>query len=261
MAPNVRLTLCAVALGVALMGGCGGQPEQGPATQDGGDNSSISVRSVLPRLVAERPVIDISGSPADERQTLAATDEDDPFRLCGTTPDIWLLDEWTNSDPYRLSELRGRVVVVRFFDIKSEGCERSMRAMQQLHEEFAGRPVMFLGVQRTTESEPSVEWSVVKDRFERWGVTFPVARDKHGITLHRWWLRYFHHVPHTPAFVIGPDGRIVHVQPGPEFHPSDDVMFALCNRDYLAVHDAIQSALPRDVVRSTYATDAVADVP
>lgn len=261
MAPKIRLMFLAVALGTALLGGCGGQPQPGPATQDGGDESSISVRSVLPHLVSERPIIEVGANQADDLQSLAVTDQDDPFCLRGTTPDIWLLDGWTNSEPYRLSELRGRVVVVRFFDVNSEGCERSMRAMQRLHEEFVGRPVMFLGVYRTTESEANVEWPVVKEEIKRWGITFPVARDKHGITLHRWWLRYFHHVPHTPTFVLGPDGRIVHVQPGPEFCPSDDMMFALCNQDFLAVRDAIQSALPRDVARHTNGTDAVADVP
>jgi peroxiredoxin len=257
--------LLTIALGcfAAALTGCGWESHPAVQAADESDPStSISVHSPLPYLISPNSADLGSGDSEDDgARGLLYPPQENAFRMEGGTPDAWLFDEWAHSDPVRLSDLRGKVVVVRFFDLDSEACERSMKAMQQLHQEFQGQSVMFVGVYRTSSYGRGAEWQTVLDQLAQWGVTFPVARDKRGITLDRWWLRYFQNVPHTPAFVIGSDGRMVHVQPGPEFHPSEDLMFALCNQDYLAFRDAIQTALPQDVARRSTGTDAVADVP
>jgi len=176
---------------------------------------------------------------------------DDAFRMSGKMPMVWRVTEWANSEPIRWSDLRGKVVFVRFFKLDSKACERTMPAMQQLYEEFRDRPVLFIGLYHSGNDDRGPEWDTVVDQTRAWGVTFPIARDEGHVTLSRWWLDYFDLVPDTPSFVIGPDGRIVYVHPGPEFHPSDDLMFALCERDFQTIRLAIQTALPQDVAHRT----------
>ena len=262
MYPPFRLVLGPVVCAV-VAAGCGWeQHAPSPGVGDSDNRSSISVRSVPPYGTPDLPG-DEEAEGLETGRGTAASDlsQENAFYLVGTTADIWRVDDWAGGDPVRWTDLRGKVVVVRFFDIDSEACERSMKALQQLHEEFAGRPVMFVGIHRTSESDRGPEWQTVVDQVRQWGVTFPVARDKHGATLQRWWLRYLYNMPQTPAFVIGPDGRIAYVQPGPEFYPSEDLMFALCNRDFLAVRQAVQAVLPQEVARRSAGTEAVADVP
>ena len=55
-------------------------------------------------------------------------------------------------------------------------------------------------------------------------------------------------LPRNPKWTVV-DGRIVYVHPGPEFHPSEELLFALCDRDYRTMRLAIQTALPRDVAQ------------
>jgi hypothetical protein len=109
--------------------------------------------------------------------------------------------------------------------------------------------VVFIGILRTERRDPGPPWEQVVRRVRDWGVTFPITRDDRGITLSRWWFDYFDHVPDTPTFVLGPRGRIAYVHPGPEFFPTDDLMFALCDRDYRAIELAIRTSLPQDVAR------------
>jgi len=76
-----------------------------------------------------------------------------------------------------------------------------------------------------------------------WGVTFPVALDREWRTLRAWWLKGSPRNATSVTFVIGKDGRIAFVHPGPEFYASDDPAKARQDGDYRAVRAAIARAL------------------
>jgi peroxiredoxin len=80
---------------------------------------------------------------------------------------------------------------------------------------------------------------------KKWNVTFPLAFDRDWKTLRSWWLDGSHRHATSCTFVIGKDGRIIHVHPGPVFHPSDKPEETAENRDFLALHSAIRSELAR----------------
>ena len=58
----------------------------------------------------------------------------------------WQLVEWDGAAPRRLEQLRGQVVVVRFWTNTCPYCARSLPALQQLADELRGRPVQFVGI-------------------------------------------------------------------------------------------------------------------
>lgn len=237
--PHVWRYAC-VMVCAALLSGCG--RDDGATSQTGHDPGSVSVHSWPPGAYTDGQNVGRTAADA-----MVNGDSDNPFHLVGAVPEVWSLDQWADGEAISWNELRGKVVVVRFFELDSEPCRRTMQAMQQLHEEFRDCPVMFVGVLRTTRRDRGPAWNDVVRQVRQRGITFPIARDNRGVTLEQWWLRYFENVPRTPTFVIGPDGRIAHVQPGPEFHPNDDLMFALCDRDFRDIRLAIQVALPQDV--------------
>lgn len=171
----------------------------------------------------------------------------DGSELIGTRVPVWQLGDWQNSEPLTLAGLRGRVVVVRFW--MSPGCpfcEKSMPALQVLAEEFADQAVTIVGAYHAKPVGSVADLSEPSKVAQAWGVTFPIAFDRKWKTLRSWWLDGKHHRHATSVtFVIGKDGRIVHIHPGPVFHPSDDPAEAQQNRDYLALRAAIVRAVGR----------------
>lgn len=168
----------------------------------------------------------------------------DGSELLGRRLEKWQLTDWVGGGPLRLSELRGRVVVVRFWT--SPGCpfcEKTLPALQELAAELEGEPVTFVGAYHAKPADSVRDMKEPAAVAEGWGVRFPIAMDREWKTLRAWWLDTGHRHATSVTFVIGKAGEIVHIHPGPVFHPSDDPSEAEKDRDYRAVRAAIRRAL------------------
>ena len=169
----------------------------------------------------------------------------DGSELIGVTPAAWQLSDWQNSRPLTLTGLRGRVVVVRFWT--SGGCpycEKSMPALEALSHELRGKAVTFIGAFHDKPAGSRPDMTEALELAGKWGVTFPLAFDRNWRTLRSWWLDAGHHRHATSfTFVIGKDGTIAHVHPGPVYYPSEDPAAADENRDFQALRKAILTAL------------------
>lgn len=168
----------------------------------------------------------------------------DGGELVGQLAPEWSFVEWVNGPRRSLAELRGRVVLVRFWTAPAcPHCRKTMPALQALAVELADQPVTFVGA---FHSKPEGRTSLAEavDVANGWGVKFPIAFDQEWKTLRTWWLTGKAHRHATSAtFVVGKDGRFVHVHPGPVFFPSDDPAHARPNQDYLVVRAAVVEAL------------------
>ena len=107
-----------------------------------------------------------------------------------------------------------------------------MAALNTLADDFRNDPVVFVGIFLTRESIADNPWEAAQALAQDWEITFPIAADES--TLITWWRTRYDHLPSTPTFVIGPEGRIVHLHPGPELFPSGEVADKICNEDYRA---------------------------
>src|SRR5262249_59430975 len=58
----------------------------------------------------------------------------------------WRLADWSGSEPLDLEDLRGRVVVVRFWTDGCPYCARTLPALGALAEEFRDRPLTSVGL-------------------------------------------------------------------------------------------------------------------
>ena len=166
--------------------------------------------------------------------------------LVGAKAKEWIAGpEWAHSKPLRLEDLRGRVVVVRFWTDTCPYCAKSLPAMQQLAEEFVGRPVTFVGLYQSKPRGSERPWRDAVARARRLGVKFPIAYDHDWRTLRSWWLDGRRRAATSASFVIAPDGTIAHVHPGPVFFPSSDPTHARQNADFKAIRRAIEQHLPQ----------------
>jgi peroxiredoxin len=162
----------------------------------------------------------------------------------GQTASPWQLVEWDGAAPRSLEQLRGQVVVVRFWTNTCPYCARSLPALQQLADELRGRPVQFVGVYHSKPRGSERPWKEAVAKARELGLTMPLAYDREWKTVSSWWLDGRERVPTSPTFVIDAEGRIVHVHPGPELHPSSEPDHQECDRDFQALRRAVLKALP-----------------
>jgi thiol-disulfide isomerase/thioredoxin len=167
----------------------------------------------------------------------------DDHALIGTTPPEWTFSDWVGSPPLTLRQLRGRVVVVRFWTRGCEFCDKSMPALQQLATELRSQPVTIIGAFHSKPANAVTDMSAAAKTAKGWGVTFPLAFDREWRTLRAWYLDGKHRHATSVTFVFGKDGKVVHVHPGPVYFPSSAPSDAAENRDFLALRAAIQTAL------------------
>ncbi len=170
-------------------------------------------------------------------------DRTDGQELVGTELPEWQLSDWSGSEPLRLRDLAGKVVLVRFWTTECPYCEKTMPALEALWRELKGQPVVFVGAfhDKPVGSHPDMKRA--REAAAIWNVTFPIAFDRGWKTLNRWWWKTGQRRATSATFVIGKDGKVVFVHPGPMYYPSDDPSEADQNRDYAAIKQAIARAL------------------
>jgi len=143
---------------------------------------------------------------------------DDP--LVGTKPPEWTTKDWHNSPPLTLRELRGRVVLVRFFmGTACPYCSATAPSLKKLHHEYAPRGLVVVGLYHHRDDGALVPGQL-DGYVKSYGFDFPVARDPEWKTLDRWWLTRDREFT-SATFILDREGVVRGVHPGPRFEPGD----------------------------------------
>ncbi|MBL4689140.1 MAG: TlpA family protein disulfide reductase [Nannocystaceae bacterium] len=155
----------------------------------------------------------------------------------------WEVAAWANTPPLTLAELRGQVVVVRFWTDTCPFCEASMPALAGLAEQFADQPVVFVGLYHAKPRNRVGAWRAAQKVAKDWGVAFPIGHDADWAMLRSWWLSTGDRSATSATIVLGTQGEVIHVHPGPVYFPSDDEQYAQENQDFVALRDAISRGI------------------
>lgn len=213
--------------------------------------SEESAPAAVSVAAAARPTSQLAemGYYGDDEARTSPGDKDCPGaakgdELIGTEPAEWQFTEWANTSEASMSlqDLRGRVVVVRFWTTGCPFCEKTMPALQRLSEELRDQPVTVVGAFHAKPESSQRDLGKPLEVTRSWGVTFPIAIDREWRTLRSWWLDSAHRHATSVTFVIGKDGRVAHIHPGPEYYPTDDPSDIRANADYLALRAAVVAA-------------------
>ncbi len=150
---------------------------------------------------------------------LQAAAPEDPV---GTTPPEWAVEEWINSPPLKLSDLRGKVVLVRWWTgPQCSFCTDSAPVLQGWWNGLRERGLVVAGMYHHKASTP-LDRAHVEAQVKRLGFTFPVATDPGWRTLRAWWLEGRKRDFTSVSFLIGRDGKIAHVHSGGTIDPADE---------------------------------------
>lgn len=153
--------------------------------------------------------------------------------------------QWIQGEPRRLEDLRGQVVLVRFWTDTCPFCEASAPGLSQLHAQYAGRGLVVLGLFHPKPRGSVVEAEAIAARAKELGMGFAIASDGRWDTLARWWLDAgtSERAATSVSFLIDAKGEVRWIHPGPEFHPDGPADHAQCRKDFVDAQRAIEQLL------------------
>ena len=117
-------------------------------------------------------------------------------------PELVGIAGWINTEPFRLADLRGKVVLVDIWTYSCVNCIRTLPYLKEWHNKYADQDLVIVGVHAPEfEFEKSLE--NVEMAVLRYGIEYPVVQDNDMET----WRAYNNRV--WPAkYLIGADGSI-----------------------------------------------------
>lgn len=156
-------------------------------------------------------------------------------------------EAWLNSEPLTLEDLRGRVVLVRWWTDTCPFCASSAPALRALDEEYSSRGLTLVGVfhPKAGRDDPldveRVRRAVATRQFR-----FPVAVDWdwRNHTLKEWWRTGPKRPATSVTFLLDKRGVIRFVHPGMEYHDADgQAGHEVCADDMANLRAAIERLL------------------
>lgn len=129
---------------------------------------------------------------------------DNPFSNSPVAPELIAGGAWFNSEPLRISELRGKVVLVDFWTYTCINCIRTLPYLKDWNEKYKDKGLVIIGV-HTPEFEFEKNPENVEKALRDYGLTYPVMQDNDYATWNAYSNRYW------PAkYLIDKNGKIVY---------------------------------------------------
>ena len=123
-------------------------------------------------------------------------------------PEIVSGAAWLNAPPLKISDLRGKVVLIDFWTYSCINCVRTLSALKQWDAQYRDKGLVIIGV-HTPEFAFEQKLENVKTAIEKYGIRYPVVLDNDLAT----WRAFDNH--YWPAhYLIDKEGRVVYTHFG-----------------------------------------------
>lgn len=113
-------------------------------------------------------------------------------------------EDWLNGGPLRMADLKGKVVLIDFWEYTCVNCIRTFPYLLEWHRRYAEHGLVIVGI-HTPEFAFAKDRANVEAAIERFGFGWPVLQDNEkknwSAYANRFWPR---------KFVIDPTGRVVY---------------------------------------------------
>jgi len=173
----------------------------------------------------------------------APPDADSPAELMDRPARAWTFDRWVGSAPLTLASLRGKVVLMRWFNTDCRYCAHTLPGLETLRTRYGSQGLVVVGVFHPKPIHP-VSDAFVRRASHELGFHGPVAVDERWTTLERWWLDGHPERNWTSvSFLIDREGQVRWAQGGGEYYPSADPRHARCDATYAELERTIRRLL------------------
>jgi len=158
--------------------------------------------------------------------------------LIGTHPNELQVEHWINSKPLTLKDLKGKVVLTRWWTAPDcPFCSASSTALNDWYEKYRDQDFVVIGLYHHKKSSPisveQVKNYVLNFRFE-----FPVAIDTSWLTLKQWWVEGQKRDWTSVSFLLDRNGVIRHIHQGGSYIKGD--------KEYQQLEDQINLLLGQE---------------
>jgi len=154
-------------------------------------------------------------------------------------------DQWVQGGPLTLADLRGRVVLIRFFmESDCPYCRGTAPTLNEFDQEFAKDGLVVIGMYTPKPEPRPVELDDVRAYVKSYGFEFPIAVDADWGALRRLWLDRVPDWKFTSAsLLIDRRGVLRHVQTGGIYAKDADLKRKRALKDYKDMREAIVALL------------------
>jgi cytochrome c biogenesis protein CcmG, thiol:disulfide interchange protein DsbE len=126
-----------------------------------------------------------------------------------------------HGETVRLSDYRGKVVLVNFWGTWCEPCKEETPALAAVYRKLQDQGLIIIGVDLRNQERPGPDGDAdVRAFTERYGVTYPIALDVAGETA-----RAFQIYPLPTSFFVDQSGTIRYVRAGAITQPEVEAIF------------------------------------
>jgi thiol-disulfide isomerase/thioredoxin len=172
---------------------------------------------------------------------------DSGIEVVGQPAPRWTFTRWARGGPMKLEDLRGKVVLLRWW---TKGCH-FCRTMLPTIEKFQSKDVVVIGVYHPKPTPQKVRDAEILATARELGFTGPIAVDEKWSTLERYWFDGHPERRWTSvSFLIDRRGIIRWVHGGGEYHPSNDPAHARCALEFADFEKALAAAVAETVPAS-----------
>jgi peroxiredoxin len=117
-------------------------------------------------------------------------------------PEFVGIEEWINTEPLKMADLKGKVVVVHFFAFGCSNCINNYPWYREWHDAFAGQDVVLVGI-HTPETQTETDNKLLRDSLEHHKLEFPVAVDKEKKMWQAWYNGIW-----PSVYLVDREGRV-----------------------------------------------------
>jgi thiol-disulfide isomerase/thioredoxin len=122
----------------------------------------------------------------------------------GQAPEFKGINQWLNSQPLTMQQLRGKVVLVDFWTYTCINCIRTLPYVKSWHDKYKDQGLVVVGV-HTPEYPIEKSTENVKNALKRFDIHYPVAQDNQYATWDAYRNRYW-----PATYLINKKGEIVY---------------------------------------------------
>ena len=137
-----------------------------------------------------------------------AADISDALPAPYPAPEISGIKDWINSEPLKIADLKGKVVLVDFWAYSCVNCVRTLSHITEWDKKYRNKGLVIIGV-HAPEFDFEKNTDNVKHAVTKWGITYPVALDNDQVTWNNYKNQYW------PAhYLIDKQGNVVYTHFG-----------------------------------------------
>ncbi len=167
------------------------------------------------------------------------------LELIGTKAPSWEELKWLNTEPLNIEDLRGKVVLIRFWLAGCPLCKRTASSLVELYDKYKEDGLIVVGIHHP-KSERTKDPEVVRRAAQVLGFDFPLAQDNDWKVINSYWLGGKDRSFTSVSFLVDKKGVIRFVHDGGEFHKRGGSEHLDCQRAYRTIDQTIRELLEEE---------------